>query len=249
MTVLVILGTIVVVMGFQLLDDPAVAPNGGVLAAGFVGGGLVLLGAGFFDYLALRPPPPRPMPIIPPTPPGPLTLHGLRIGRTYRVRRAFDDHEHNHFEAGELLTFRDQSFVPYHGGYTLGFVERPMFLQETENRDVIDAFGEHLEPVSDDRRPAPVDPEDHTTVNAVVAGLPPDMTDQVTYEIAVTHGSRVAVTVRRIVDDVLSAPLDRRTATMDDGLRVAGELIAERYPWLDRPARAHLAVMFTMTWT
>jgi hypothetical protein len=247
MTVLFILGAVLVVMGFQLLDDPRVVPSGPP-AAVCVGIGLVLLGAAFFDFLALRPPPPQPIPVIPPPPPGPLTLPGLRIGRTYRVRRAFDDFHGNHFEPDELLTYRDQSFLPYEGGYTIMFVERPMYLQETTNRDILDTFGEHLEPAGVDRRPAPVDPEDHATVNTVIAGLPTNMTDQVTYEIAVTHGTRVAVTARRIVDDVLSAPVDWRTATMDDGLRVAGALMTERYPWLDQPARAHLAHLFTMTW-
>jgi hypothetical protein len=241
------LGVGVVGIAFLLEEHPTALAHGGPLSAALLGGGLVLLVAAVFDLVLGRSKPVTRV-VVEPRPAGPLTLHGLRIGRTYRMRRAVDDFYANHFAPDELLTFRELHVSPPDGGYTLVFAERGMFLQEERNRDVIDAFAEYLEPVRDDRRPAPVDPADHATVNAAIAALPSYMSDEVADDVAARHGTRVAVSTRRIVDDVISAPVDWRTATMDDGLLAMTRLADERYPWLDRPARARLSDMFTMTW-
>jgi hypothetical protein len=246
---LALLGIAVAIAAIELVDHPALVPNGGPIAAVLIGIALVLLGVGFIDVMGharQSAPPPGPVPTPPPA--GPPTIYTLRIGRTYRVRRAFEDHYREPFAVDELLTYRDRSFIPYHGGHTLMFVERGMWLQEDDQRPIIDAFDDYLEPVAHDPRPGPVDPEDHATLNAVIAELPATVSDEVVYEIAGRHGTRVAVSIRRLVDDVIAAPVDWRTASVDDGLRAMHDLIRDRYPWLDEAARGRLAHVFTMTW-
>lgn len=247
---LLLLAVAVAAASIELLEHPVFVPNGGPIAAVLMGVALVLMGVAFFDVLGQRAPAAAAAagPVPTPPPPGPPTIYTLRIGRTYRVRRAFEDHYRERFEVDELLTYRDRSFIPYHGGHTLMFVERGMWLQEDDQRPLIDAFDDFLEPVAHDPRPAPIDPEDHATLNAVIAELPSLVSDEVVYEIAGRHGTRVAVSVRRLVDDVIAAPVDWRTASVDDGLRAMATLVSERYPWLDEPAYGRLAHIFTMTW-
>jgi hypothetical protein len=74
---------------------------------------------------------------------GRLTLHRLLPGRAYRVTRTFQDYQNQTFEAGTVLTFQSQNFVPYHGGYTL-FFDRPIYFQDEVNADILSDFDLYL---------------------------------------------------------------------------------------------------------
>ncbi len=85
-------------------------------------------------------------PALPDAGPAPAvsSVYDLQPGRRYRVLRDFSDHYGNRFETGERLTFRGRSFLPYHGGHTLQFEERGIWLQEEDNADILGRFGEFL---------------------------------------------------------------------------------------------------------
>ena len=76
------------------------------------------------------------------------TVHGLIAGRVYRVVQPFCDCYANRFEAGELLRFRERHFLPYHGGHTLVFEERSIYLQEDQSRLILDNFSSYLAPAA-----------------------------------------------------------------------------------------------------
>jgi hypothetical protein len=77
-----------------------------------------------------------------------LQLHQLERSARYRVLRAFQDYYRNAFGEGEILTFVERHFLPYHGGHTLIFKERTLYLQEDENAELINSFGLYLQRVS-----------------------------------------------------------------------------------------------------
>jgi len=72
------------------------------------------------------------------------TVHGLVPGRTYRIVTPFTDHYSNRFEQGEILKFKERHFLPYHGGHTLVFEERAMYLQEEANAAILDDFARYV---------------------------------------------------------------------------------------------------------
>ena len=74
-----------------------------------------------------------------------MDLHSLQKGSQYRVRREFADFYHNQFKQGELLTFTELHFLPYHGGYTVVFRERTLYLQEEQNSDILVSLAEYLQ--------------------------------------------------------------------------------------------------------
>jgi hypothetical protein len=76
---------------------------------------------------------------------GRLTVHSLVPGRLYRVGKKMVDHTSSAFQVGEELRFVERHFLPYHGGHTVIFNgtegrERRMYLQEEDNRDILDDF-------------------------------------------------------------------------------------------------------------
>jgi hypothetical protein len=72
------------------------------------------------------------------------TVYGLTPGREYQVIQSFTDHYGNVFEAGERFRFKQRHFLPYHGGHTILFEERALYLQEDQNRDILDHFSEYI---------------------------------------------------------------------------------------------------------
>lgn len=76
-----------------------------------------------------------------------LNVQKLKKSARYQVRRAFTDYYSNLFRKGELLTFVGYQFLPYHGGYTLQFEERTIYLQEERNADILDSLGSYLESI------------------------------------------------------------------------------------------------------
>jgi len=74
----------------------------------------------------------------------PNSIHQLKKAARYRVSQDFTDFYRNQFLQGELLTFVELHFLPYHGGYTVVFQERNLYLQEQENADIIDCLSDYL---------------------------------------------------------------------------------------------------------
>ncbi len=72
------------------------------------------------------------------------TIYGLVPGRKYRVVRGFTDFYGTVFEENEVLVFRGRNFLPYHGGHTITFDGKPLFLQEDQNRDILDNFSSYI---------------------------------------------------------------------------------------------------------
>ena len=73
-----------------------------------------------------------------------LTIYTLEKGAAYVVQRAFTDFYGNVFSPGEVLTYQERHFLPYHGGHTIVFKERSIYLQEEANADLIDSFAHYL---------------------------------------------------------------------------------------------------------
>jgi hypothetical protein len=53
------------------------------------------------------------------------TVYGLVPGAEYRVMQTFTDYYNNQFQSGEILHFKERHFLPYPGGHTIIFHERP----------------------------------------------------------------------------------------------------------------------------
>jgi hypothetical protein len=73
-----------------------------------------------------------------------LSIYTLQPGVCYAIRQSFVDCFGNHFEQGQRLTFRKRHFLPYHGGHTIVFEERTLYLQEDQNRSIIDEFSRYI---------------------------------------------------------------------------------------------------------
>ena len=71
-------------------------------------------------------------------------IYTLEKGVTYVVGSTFTDFHGNVFSPGETLTYAERHFLPYHGGHTIVFKERSIYLQEAENKDIVDSFAEYL---------------------------------------------------------------------------------------------------------
>ncbi|HSL42055.1 MAG TPA: DUF3601 domain-containing protein [Anaerolineales bacterium] len=77
----------------------------------------------------------------------PLDIHQLKKSVQYRIRQTFRDYYGNQFNQGEVLTFISYSFLPYHGGYTVVFQEKSLYLQEEQNAAILDSLGDYFAPV------------------------------------------------------------------------------------------------------
>lgn len=76
--------------------------------------------------------------------PNPTSVYALEPGVVYVVTKPFVDYHRGEFKVGELLTYRGHSFLPYHGGYTLFFREKAMYLQEDDHADILFGMAEYL---------------------------------------------------------------------------------------------------------
>lgn len=72
------------------------------------------------------------------------TVYGLMPGREYQIMKSFMDHYGNAFEQGERLRFKQRHFLPYHDGHTILFDERTLYLQEEQNREILDHFSDYI---------------------------------------------------------------------------------------------------------
>ena len=74
-----------------------------------------------------------------------MKIQDLQKDSQYTVQQDFTDFYHNQFAHGERLTFVEYHFLPYHGGYTILFKEKTLYLQEEKNSNILDALGEYLQ--------------------------------------------------------------------------------------------------------
>jgi hypothetical protein len=77
----------------------------------------------------------------------PNDIYSLEKSVRYKVRRDFTDFYNNQFTREEILTFIEYHFLPYHGGYTVIFKEKTLYLQEEANADILNCLGDYLSPV------------------------------------------------------------------------------------------------------
>jgi len=77
------------------------------------------------------------------------TVYGLVPGAEYQVMQAFTDYYNNQFQQGERLRFKERHFLPYHGGHTIMFDDRPLYLQEDDNATILSNFSSYIAPVHD----------------------------------------------------------------------------------------------------
>ncbi len=76
---------------------------------------------------------------------GRLTVNRLQPQKSYRVLQGFTDFHGGLFEAGQIMRFTGQHFVPYHGGYTLMFQPAPVYLQENQHQEILTNFDLYFE--------------------------------------------------------------------------------------------------------
>jgi hypothetical protein len=72
------------------------------------------------------------------------TIYGLEEGNRYQVINSFTDFYGNEFEKGEELHFQTRHFLPYDGGHTIIFENRRLYLQEDNNKDILDNFSKYI---------------------------------------------------------------------------------------------------------
>jgi hypothetical protein len=77
------------------------------------------------------------------------TVYGMTPGSRYRVMKSFTDCYGGSFQEGEILQFKERHFLPYHGGHTIIFAERSLYLQEDESREILGSFSEYLAQVTE----------------------------------------------------------------------------------------------------
>jgi Domain of unknown function (DUF3601) len=72
------------------------------------------------------------------------TVYGLVQGVEYQVIQTFTDYYQNQFQQGELLRFKERHYLPYHGGHTIVFDQRSLYLQDDEHAAIISNFAEYI---------------------------------------------------------------------------------------------------------
>ena len=72
------------------------------------------------------------------------TVYGLVQGAEYEVMQTFTDHYQNQFQRGERLRFKERHFLPYHGGHTIMFDQKSLYLQEDANQEILSHFSDYL---------------------------------------------------------------------------------------------------------
>ena len=72
------------------------------------------------------------------------TVYGMIPGRDYQVRKSFVDSYGNRFEQGQRLRFKERHYLPYHGGHTIVFDERTLYLQDEQDSEILDHFSDYI---------------------------------------------------------------------------------------------------------
>lgn len=73
-----------------------------------------------------------------------IDVYNLKTNATYTVTKDFTDFYGNKFSFGEKLTYSQRHFLPYDGGHTIVFKERSLYLQEQENKNILDALDDYF---------------------------------------------------------------------------------------------------------
>ncbi len=145
---LMLIGTAAVLFVFWQITQPLAASESGIMIS-------ITLAVFFISYtwaliLYLRQRDHNHILVDQPLQPAPVgeagTVYGLVPGSVYRVMQPFTDHYGNSFAQDELLRFKERHFLPYHGGHTVIFEERTLYLQEDDNRDILDNFSAYIAP-------------------------------------------------------------------------------------------------------
>jgi hypothetical protein len=143
---LLLLGAGATAIALWLIDHRQAVPNSGIIIAALIIVFFVSCSRAFLRYLRWRDQgrvATRSVPFMPdPALEG--TVYGMRPGHEYEVMKSFTDHYGNLFEQGERLRFQQRHFLPYHGGHTIVFDGRTLYLQEDQNREILDNFSEYL---------------------------------------------------------------------------------------------------------
>jgi len=144
---LLLIGAGAAAIAFWLVDHRQALPNSGIIIAVSPGVFFVSFTWAFMRYLHWRDKGRAATITTAPSQPDPDlegTVYGMMPEREYQVMRSFKDHYGNSFEQGEILRFKQRHFLPYHGGHTIVFDGRPLYLQEDQNREILDNFSEYI---------------------------------------------------------------------------------------------------------
>jgi hypothetical protein len=145
LTVLLAVGAAAATGGLWLGWHPNAVSNSGVVIAGLLGVYFVCLTWALLRYLRWRDQR-RAVGTVRPTYSDEVddTVYGMEAGGAYRVMQSFVDFHGNQFRRGEVLRFNERHFLPYHGGHTVSFDERSMYLQEEQNAVILANFSDYL---------------------------------------------------------------------------------------------------------
>jgi hypothetical protein len=144
---LLLIGASASAIAFWLIDHRLAMPNSGIILAALVSIFFVSWTWGLFRFLRWRDKRRAIVPVSGPVQPDPDlegTVYGMIPDREYQVMKPFTDHYGNAFEKGERLCFKQRHFLPYHGGHTIVFDGRTLYLQEDQNREILDNFSEYI---------------------------------------------------------------------------------------------------------
>ena len=148
-SLLLIVGALAALSAFSLLGHQGDVPNWGIFIAGLLGVYFLCWTWALMLYLRVR----ERRTLVT----GIITMdreelkgtvYGLIPGAEYQVVQTFTDYYNNQFECGELLRFKERHFLPYHGGHTIIFEQRPLYLQEEENAAILENFSEYIAPAN-----------------------------------------------------------------------------------------------------
>jgi hypothetical protein len=134
-------------MAFWLMDRRQAVSNSGVIIAALVGIFFISFTWAFFRYLRWQDKRRNAATVSTPVQSDPNlegTVYGMIPEREYRVIKSFTDHYGNEFKQGERLRFKQRHFLPYHGGHTIVFEGKTLYLQEDQNSEILDNFSEYI---------------------------------------------------------------------------------------------------------
>lgn len=146
---LVLIGAGAFTFAFWLIDHPQAMPNSDAILALAMGILFISFVAAFMLFLRWRDGRRATSvrvtsPVMQPQEGLEGTVYGLIPGSQYQVIKPFVDFYGNAFEQGEVLRFKERHFIPYHGGHTIVFDERSLFLQEESNKEILDNFSGYV---------------------------------------------------------------------------------------------------------
>jgi len=143
---LLVLGGAAMALAFWLVDHRQALPNTGLTLAVLIGLFFGSYSWAFLLYLHWRDKSRARISHVPVTadPTWQGTVYGMIPEREYQVMQSFADHYGTLFERGEWLRFKQRHFLPYHGGHTILFDGRALYLQEDQNREILEHFSDYI---------------------------------------------------------------------------------------------------------